>query len=98
MKTLRSFYGSVSSLFMIVLFLMASHDIEAQGWYDTDWPYRRAVAIPNPSGSELVDFQVEITLTEGTNFDFSDALGDGSDIRCTSDDGTTLISFWIENW
>lgn len=83
---------------MIVLFLMASHDIEAQGWYDTDWPYRRAVAIPNPSGSELVDFQVEITLTEGTNFDFSDALGDGSDIRCTSDDGTTLISFWIENW
>ncbi|MCD6132668.1 MAG: DUF2341 domain-containing protein, partial [Candidatus Hydrothermae bacterium] len=33
-----------------------------------------------------------------SNFDFSKANADGSDIRFTEDDGETLLPYWIEKW
>jgi predicted GH43/DUF377 family glycosyl hydrolase len=66
------------------------------GWYDTGWPYRRAIEITNPCGEETTDYQVQIMLDSA--FDFSHALPDGSDLRVTDSDGETLIPFWIEDW
>ena len=67
-------------------------------WYNTDWQYRRATTIDNSSNSSsLTNYQVRIDLTS-SNFDFSKANSDGSDIRFTDSDGTTLIDFWIEKW
>ncbi|OYT43992.1 MAG: hypothetical protein B6U85_10670 [Desulfurococcales archaeon ex4484_42] len=61
------------------------------------WTYRRPVTIQENSGTNLVDYAVKIQLNSG-NFDFSRAKSDGSDIRFTLDDGTTLLTHWIESW
>ena len=65
-------------------------------WYNANWQYRNSVAVSNPGGTTLTDFQVKILL-DGT-FDFNKAKTDGGDIRFTSADGVTLISYWIESW
>jgi len=61
------------------------------------WSYRRAITIAEQSGSTLTDYQVKIELNS-SNFDFSKANADGSDIRFTADDGETLLPYWIEKW
>ena len=67
-------------------------------WLSNDWAYRREITIDNTSNSnDLTDYQVKITL-DNTNFDFSHANSDGSDIRFTDDDGSTLLYHWIEKW
>jgi len=63
----------------------------------TGWLYRRAITITEHSGSTLTDYQIRIDLNS-SNFDFSKANPDGSDIRFTDSDGTTLLSYWIEKW
>ncbi|MHC1731102.1 MAG: DUF2341 domain-containing protein [Bacteroidales bacterium] len=98
MRASKSFFSNAAAVIALLLLLMSARDIAAQNWYDNDWPFRRNVSVPNPSGSDLTDFQVQLTLTQGVNFDFSRSLSDGSDIRITSADGSTLIPFWIEQW
>jgi len=66
------------------------------GWL-SGWSYRRAITITEQSGSTLTDYQVRIELNS-SNFDFSKANADGSDIRFTKDDGETLLAYWIEKW
>jgi len=66
------------------------------GWL-SGWAYRREITITEQSGSTLTDYQVRIELNS-SNFDFSKANSDGSDIRFTEDDGTTLLPYWIEKW
>jgi len=66
------------------------------GWL-SGWVYRRAVTITEQSGGTLTDFQVRVELNS-SNFDFSKANADGSDIRFTEDDGETLLPYWIEKW
>ena len=53
------------------------------------------MTIPGLATSQT-DFQVKITL-DGS-FSFTNTNTDGSDIRITASDGTTLIPFWIESW
>jgi len=65
-------------------------------WYDLHWGYRRSVVITNTCGKEVTDHQVGINLD--SSFDFSKAKSDGSDVRITADDGTTLFPFWTEVW
>ena len=61
------------------------------------WSYRRKITITNNSSNDLTDYQVAIDL-DSSNFDFSKANSDGSDIRFTDSDGETLLSYWIESW
>jgi predicted GH43/DUF377 family glycosyl hydrolase len=65
-------------------------------WLGLKWKYRRSVFIENPAGTELTNFQVRISLDE--TFDFNKAQADGSDIRFTDIDKTSIIPFWIETW
>ena len=83
----------------ILLWLSITKSLDAQEWYNANWQYRSPVTVTNPGGTTLSDFQVKVTLSTG-NFDFTRVLNDGSDIRLTASDGTTLIPFWIEpdNW
>jgi len=66
------------------------------GWL-SGWAYRRAVTITNNTSTDLTDYQVRIEL-DSSNFDFSKANADGSDIRFAADDGETLLAYWIEKW
>ena len=61
------------------------------------WQYRRKIKIQERSGSTLTNYQVRIQLTS-SNFDFSKAKPDGSDIRFTASDKLTLLPYWIERW
>ena len=60
------------------------------------WTYRRAITISN-TGSALSNYQVRIELTS-SNFNYSHAKDDGSDLRITKSDKVTNINFWIEKW
>ncbi len=82
---------------VVLLGLLSSRFLIAQGWYDANWQYRSAVTVP-PVAEALSDYQVQIKLNVG-NFDFAKSLSpDGNDIRVTDIDGISLIPFWIESW
>lgn len=70
----------------------------AAGWYDYSWNYRQKITITN-AGSELTDYQVFIndSQLDGTSV-YSRAKEDGSDIRFTSSNGTTLINHWTKSF
>jgi len=85
---------SILSLAVLAAVLLVSSPAQAQ-WY-ADWSYRTAVTVDNPCGAALTDQPVLVEL-DGS-FDFSHAASNGSDLRVTADDGTTLLDFWIETW
>ena len=59
----------------------------------TGWSYRKQITIDSTKiDSDLTDFPILVKLTS-TNFDFTKALSSGNDIRFTSSDGTTLLSY-----
>jgi len=62
---------------------------------DLLFDYRRQITVTEQSGSDLTDYQILIEL-DSTNFDFSHANEDGSDIRFY--DGSNLYPYWIEKW
>jgi len=62
----------------------------------TKWKYRKEITIKENSGRNLTDYQVLIELNS-TNFEFSKAKPDGSDIRFTDESGKKL-PYWIEEW
>ena len=67
----------------------------ALAWWNYDWKYRRPVTIQ--SDNALTDYQILVQLNS-TNFDFSKANPDGSDIRFVDEDDATKLSYWIEEW
>lgn len=65
-------------------------------WLNQGWIYRVPVTVSNTGAVALSQFQVKVVL--GSSFNFSAAKSDGSDLRVTAADGTTLLPFWIESW
>ncbi len=61
------------------------------------WLYRKPITIIELSGENLENYPIKVLL-DTSNFDFSKAKSDGSDIRFTLSDGVTLIPYWIEEW
>ena len=60
------------------------------------WDCRKPVIINNP-GDALSDYQVLVTLNS-SNFDYSKANPDGSDIGFVDGDNTVALNYWIEEW
>jgi hypothetical protein len=66
------------------------------GWL-SDWSYRRAVDL-SPA-TAIADYQVLVTLTTGImGSPYANVQADGSDIRFTASDETTLQDYWVESW
>ncbi|RLG06857.1 MAG: hypothetical protein DRN68_06310, partial [Thaumarchaeota archaeon] len=61
-----------------------------------NWKYRREITITNVNGT-LTDYQILVELNS-SNFNFSHAQENGSDIRFVASDDETLLSHWIEVW
>ena len=59
------------------------------------WAYNKEIEVQENSGEELIDYQVLVSL-DSSNFDFSKAKPDGSDLRFVSE-GEEL-GYWIEEW
>ena len=87
---------SKRTFYLVLISLLLTGLVSAQDWYDSDWQYRREVAISNPGGAVLTDYQVRVVL-DGT-FAWSNVRSDGADVRFTTSDGTTVIPYWIETW
>jgi len=67
-------------------------------WWNDFWTYRKPITIDNTGNSnDLTNYQVLVVLNS-TNFDFSKANSDGSDIRFIDSDDTTKLNYWIEEW
>ena len=67
-------------------------------WWNTRWEYRMKLNLNNSWLKEdLFDFPILVNLTRNC-FDFSKTRADGADIRFTSDDGITLLSYETETW
>ena len=67
--------------------------IDYDPWWNTSFLYRRNITINNTANSNtLTDFQVPINIT----YD-SDMQSDFDDLRFANLDGTTELSYWIEN-
>jgi len=80
----------VALAFTLLLFISP-----ALAWWNTDWKYRRPITIQ--SDNALTDYQILVQLNS-SNFDFSKANPDGSDIRFVDEDDATKLSYWIEEW
>jgi hypothetical protein len=61
------------------------------------WSYRRAINL-SPA-TAIADYKVLVTLTTGImGSPYANVQADGSDIRFTASDETTLEDYWVESW
>ena len=81
------------SVAICLLFLTS---VASASWWNVNWKYRREITITNVNGP-LTDYQILVELNS-TNFNFSHAQENGSDIRFVASDDETLLSHWIEVW
>ncbi|RLE71365.1 MAG: hypothetical protein DRJ45_03830 [Thermoprotei archaeon] len=79
-----------------VICLLFLTSIASASWWNVNWKYRREITITNVSGT-LTDYQILVELNS-SNFNFSHAQENGSDIRFVASDDETLLSHWIEVW
>ena len=87
-----------TKMFLPLLFaaiLLAS--IVPMACADPGWNWRRPINITNSGGSVLTDYQVLVTLNT-SNFNYSKANLDGSDLRFTNYANSTAYRYWIETW
>ena len=67
-------------------------------WYNTSWGWRKPLTVTNPNTQACVDFQVYMA-TETVAVGLVSAgkvQSDYDDIRFTSNDGKTLLNYWIQ--
>ena len=86
-KKLLTFYSSNNDFLAYALFTWVIDNLK--------FKYRRKITVTEQSGNNLIDYQVLIELNS-SNFDFSHAKSDGSDIRFY--DGNNFLPYWIEKW
>jgi len=91
----KDWWKGVCILGVALAFALLLFTSPALAWWNTDWKYRRAITIQ--SDDALTDYQILIQLNS-SNFDFSKANPDGSDIRFVDEDDATKLSYWIEEW
>ncbi|RLF11204.1 MAG: DUF2341 domain-containing protein, partial [Thermoprotei archaeon] len=82
-----------ASVVICLLFLTST---ASASWWNVNWKYRREITITNVNGT-LTDYQILVELNS-SNFNFSHAQENGSDIRFVASDDETLLSHWIEVW
>ncbi len=80
----------IVSVFLIVFFSGC-----ALAKSDDEWNYSQKIVITENAGESLTDYPVSVVLNS-SNFDFSKAQNDGSDIRFFSE--SKKLNYWIEAW
>ncbi|MBV2150050.1 DUF2341 domain-containing protein [Sphingobium sp. AS12] len=96
--------GRLILTWLIALCAMATPAFAAEGagWWDTEWPYRRAVTIDtSPSGMNVagpVGRTVLLIRLHSVNFTFTDSMENGADLRVVDSDGKTPLPFHLERF
>jgi hypothetical protein len=67
-------------------------------WWNTEWSHRKKLVFDNSAQTEdLENFPVMVNLSS-SNFDYSNAKSDGTDLRFIDPDGSTEMNYHIEEW
>jgi len=91
----KGWWKGICTLGVALAFTLLLFTLPAFAWWNMDWKYRRLITIQ--SDNALTDYQILVQLNS-TNFDFSKANSDGSDIRFVDEDDATKLNYWIEEW
>ncbi len=84
----------IGGLLLISIFIAKDATADWGVW--NSWNYRKQIVINNtPNPDSLINHQLLITLP--TNFPYTHANNNGSDIRFANTAGATL-NYWIEHW
>ena len=83
-------YGIISAFLLCTLITSC-----ALAETDDSWTYSEDIVITENAGQNLTEYQVPVILNS-SNFDFSEANTDGSDIRFFV--GEKELDYWIETW
>ena len=81
---------------VLVLLLLVSGAVGADGWWNTSWQYRRAITINNTENPhDLFDYQVKIVVPRfnGMNYNFSDIR-----FIYKFESKVRELPYWIENF
>jgi hypothetical protein len=70
----------------------------SNNWWNSNWGYRKKLTFNNTDQDEaMVNFPVLINLSS-SNFNYSKALANGSDLRFIDADGSTVLKHHNESW
>ena len=98
MKNRFIVFGIVS-VFLITFFtgfaLATNNNVQSPSSKDDHWNHSQEIIINASAGKTLTDYPIYVQLNS-SNFDFSKAEIDGSDIRFYSENKT--LNYWIETW
>lgn len=96
--------GRILLTWLIAIFAITAPAFaqDGAGWWNKDWPYRKAVTVDtSPSGANLsgaIGRTVLLVRLHNGNFTFTDALENGADLRVVDSDGKTPLPFHIERF
>jgi hypothetical protein len=62
-----------------------------------EWNYKTPITITNPTAQASVGYQILIQLDD-SNFDYSNANDNASDLRFIDSLGNELNNYWVERW
>jgi hypothetical protein len=95
----RSTVYVIFSVFFIFLLtgcaLAATDDTSGISTKENSWNHFQEILITENAGKTLQGYPVAVSLNS-SNFNFSEAKSDGSDLRFSSEDRT--LNYWIETW
>ena len=85
------------TILILLTLLLSSSVTYAQGWFDTDWPYRKPITIDaDQVDVNFTNFPVLIDIADA-DLD-NKAQADGDDIFFTGADGTSKLDHEIESY
>lgn len=89
-------FVTVFSIFLLTgCALAATDDVRDLSTKENSWNHSQEILITENAGKTLQGYTVPVSLNS-SNFNFSEAKSDGSDIRFSSGDRT--LNYWIETW
>lgn len=91
--------GIIVSVFFIILLtgcaLAVTESKLGISTKENSWNYSQEILVTENAGKTLQGYPVSVSLNS-SNFNFSEAKSDGSDIRFSSENKT--LNYWIETW
>ena len=64
-------------------------------WFDSRWKHRAPIAVDNTSGASTIDISCSVPAEWGF---WSTVKSDGTDIRLVDADGSTVLTYKVDDW
>ena len=64
-------------------------------WFDSSWKHRAPISVDNTSGASTIDITCSVPAEWGF---WSTVKSDGTDIRLVDADGSTVLTYKVDDW